>query len=329
MIVMERVVCQLDGEPSAQWVLVFGVGLIGETLVVELSRRGFSGATRLAFSWQPVSGTSREGEANAICEWIQGRMNTHANGRASTSCISIDVVWSAGRGGFASTWATLDKELSAFLAVTALSARLLEMLPLAEHRFHLTSSAGGLYEGQLNVGAEAVPAPQRPYGELKLEQEQQLRALAWPVRKHIYRPSSVYGFVSLKSRLGLIATLINNGMRGQVTNIFAEALTLRDYVLVGDIASFIAQKIEAGAAESEGTYLLASAKPTSVHEVLAVLERVLDRPLHFVFLVTQDNKASNTYSPHALANDFHPQDLETGMRSVLLGMRYQFFKHSP
>lgn len=328
MIALERAVVQPSGQPSVQWVLVFGVGLIGETLAAELFRRGFSDGTRLAFSWQPASGI-RQHEADAICDWMHLRVNAHADARTPASRMSIDIVWSAGRGGFASTWATLDKELGAFQAVIALSARLLETLPLAAHRFHLTSSAGGLYEGQLNVGPDTVPAPLRPYGELKLEQEKQLRALAGPVAKHIYRPSSVYGFVSLKSRLGLIATLINNGMRGQVTNIFAEALTLRDYVLVGDIATFMAQKIEIQADSTDDTYVLASAKPTSVHEVLGLLERVLDRSLYFVFRPTQDNTACNTYSPHVLANGFHPQDLETGMRSVLLGMRHQFSKRFP
>lgn len=329
MITLERAVCQPDGEPSVQWVLVFGVGLIGETLVAELSRRGFSVVTRLAFSWQPATGANRGRETDTICEWMDARMNTHANAGASDSGMSIDIVWSAGRGGFASTWATLDKELSAFQAVIALSARLLEMRPLAAYRFHLTSSAGGLYEGQMNVDEKAVITSVRPYSELKLEQEQQLHAVAAPLVKRIYRPSSVYGFVSLKSRLGLIATLINNGMRGQVTNIFADALTVRDYVLVRDIATFMAQKIEAGTGESEVTYLLASAKPTSVHEVLVLLERILDRPLHYVFRPTQENTSSNTYSPNALANGFHPQDLETGMRSVLLAMRYQFSNYLP
>lgn len=328
MIALERAVVKRDSQPSVQWVLIFGVGLIGETLAAELFRRGFSGGTRLAFSWQPASGT-RQDESDAICDWMDLRMKAHGDAGTPASRMSIDIVWSAGRGGFASTWATLDKELCTFNAVTALSVRLLETLPLAAHRFHLTSSAGGLYEGQLNVGPDAVPAPLRPYGELKLEQEQRLRALAGPLVKHIYRPSSVYGFVSLKSRLGLIATLINNGMRGRVTNIFAEALTLRDYVLVGDIATFMAQKIEIQADSTADTYLLASAKPTSVHEVLVLLERILDRSLYFVFRPTQDNTASNTYSPHVLANGFHPQDLETGMKSVLLDMRHQFFKHFP
>lgn len=328
MIAMERAVLQPGGEPTVQWVLVFGVGLIGETLVAELSRRGFSQATRLSFSWQPASRTW-EDEADAICGWVRARVHVHAHAGTTASRMSFDIVWSAGQCGFASSWATLDLELCAFQAVTVLSSRLLEMLPLAVHRFHLTSSAGGLYEGQRNVGPAATPAPLRPYGQLKLEQEQQLRAVAGPVVKRIYRPSSVYGFVSLKSRLGLIATLINNGMRGHVTNIFAEALTLRDYVLVGDIATFMAQKIEIQATLTDRTYLLASAKPTSVHEVLVLLERVLDRSLYFVFRPTQDNTASNTYSPHVLADGFHPQDLETGMRSVLLGMRHQFFKHYP
>jgi nucleoside-diphosphate-sugar epimerase len=326
LIALERAGLRSGGPPTVQWVLIFGVGLIGETLVAELSRRGFTQAARLSFSWRPEL-TIREYEADAICGWVRARVNVHVHSGIPADRVSLDIVWSAGRGGFASSWESLDLELFAFQAVTALSSRLLEMLPLAAHRFHLTSSAGGLYEGQLNVGPEAGPSPLRPYGQLKLEQEQQLRAVAGPLVKHVYRPSSVYGFVSLKSRLGLIATLINNGLRGHVTNIFAEALTLRDYVLVDDIATFMAQKIEVQAAAADCTYVLASAKPTSVHEVLVVLERVLDRSLYFVFRPTKDNTASNTYSAHVLAEGFHPQDLEAGMRSVLLGMRHHFLTH--
>lgn len=324
---MERVGFQPDGEPSVQWVLVFGVGLIGETLLAELSRRGFYVAVRLSFSWQPDLDKTRADEMDAICMWLHARVSAQSNAGMNANRMSIDTVWSAGRGGFSSTWAALDEELGAFRAVTCLSTRLLDTLPLAAHRFHLTSSAGGLYEGQRNVGAKTVPAPQRPYGELKLEQEKQLHATSGALFKRIYRPSSVYGFLSLNGRQGLISTLINNGMRGQVTKIFAAAQTLRDYVLVDDVAAFIAQKIDHGAAELQATYLLASVKPTSVHEVLVLLERILDRPLYFVFRPTDENTASNTFSPRAVAEEFRPQDLERGMRSVLLAMRYQFCKH--
>lgn len=97
--------------------------------------------------------------------------------------MSFDIVWCAWRGGFASTWARLDNEFSPFKAVTAFSARLLETLPLVANRFHLARSAGGLFEGLLNVGPGALPAPVSPYGEL--EQEQQLRALPRPLVKRI------------------------------------------------------------------------------------------------------------------------------------------------
>lgn len=323
---MERRFRHLGDGQGIQLVLIFGVGLIGETLVSELSLRGFLGKEQFAFSWlQPPS--TRVRELDTIFEWTRKRTEVHAHGGMPADQISISIVWSAGKSGFVSTWEALDTELNAFRQVVSLSVRLLEVLPRAVHNFHLTSSGGGVYEGQLNVGPGAVPFPLRPYGELKMAQERLLHALEEPIGKSIYRPSSVYGFISLKNRLGLIATLINNGMRGQITNIFADALTLRDYVLVNDVAAFIAKKITVDRFVADGTYVLASAKPTSVNEVLILLERVLDRTLYFVFRPTLDNTASNTFSVNVLPDGFHPQDLETGMRSVLFSMQHQFSHH--
>ena len=41
--------------------------------------------------------------------------------------------------------------------------------------FFLVSSAGGLFEGQRNVGDRSQPSPMRPYGFLKLRQEKLLQ----------------------------------------------------------------------------------------------------------------------------------------------------------
>lgn len=325
---MERIFRHSNGGLGVQLVLIFGIGLIGATLTRELSRRDFHETASLDFSWLK-SPNIRAKESTAIFEWVCARISAHGHEGIPANCMSISVMWSAGQGGFASTWAALNSELNAFKAVTALSTRLLETLPSAVHHFHLVSSAGGLYEGQLNVGPNSASHPLRPYGELKMAQEEHLGAISKSIGKSIYRPSSVYGFFTLKSRVGLVATLINNGIRGQVTNIFAEALTLRDYVLVGDVAAFIAQKVSIDSHAAEGIYVLASAKPTSISEVLVLLESILGRTLYFVFRSTCDNTASNTYSPRILANGFYPQGLETGMRSVLFDMQHQFSQNFP
>jgi UDP-glucose 4-epimerase len=80
---------------------------------------------------------------------------------------------------------------------------------------------------------------------------------------HIYRPSSIYGFSREAGRSGLINTLIKNAKSHSVSRIFGSLDTVRDYVLVTDIAEFIARRIIQAETHSQ-TFILASGRPASV-----------------------------------------------------------------
>src|SRR5262249_7810010 len=155
---------------------------------------------------------------------------------------------------------------------------LVELAPKSRHRFHLLSSAGGLFEGQRFVDTSAKPAPRRPYGEAKLAQEERTAKLRPEVATSIYRPSSVYGFSGAGGRAGLVNTLIENTRKHCPSHIFGDSDTVRDYVLASDIGNFIAGRMSLPIERSR-TFLLASGKPSSTQEILKISEKVMGRPL--------------------------------------------------
>lgn len=320
MIALERVRLGTFGRESREIVLIFGVGLVGEALRRVLSRQGFATIRRFEFSWACAPAV-RANETENILAWVKSSSSKMAGEAKRDSGLVVSVVWSAGRGGFSSLWPALAPELYAFEAVLRLSARFCEELPAASHSFHLVSSAGGLYEGQVNVDRASALRPCRPYGELKLEQERQLNAVSAPLLRRIYRPSSIYGFTSANSRLGLIATLVDNSMCMRVTTVFGEAFTLRDYVAVGDVATFLASRITDGCDTNDEVHILASGKPTSINGALVLLQRILDRTVLVVFRANSENSAPNTFSQRGLPDNFRPMDLEAGMRILLFTMQ--------
>lgn len=224
--------------------------------------------------------------------------------------LRVSVVWTAGAGGFSSSREILDQEFAAFNDTCAIALKLSAKPWIIDCALHITSSAGGLFEGQCRVGLNTSPLPKRPYGESKLRQEKFIEALEGNVRKFVYRPSSVYGFAP-NARKGLVATLIHNASLRESTKVFGSITTLRDFVYVEDIARFIASRIVFD--HEPGTFTLASAKPTSLGEIIALVGRTLSKHLLIEIDPNPSNSSDNTFLPAILPHDFFATDLRTGI----------------
>ena len=160
MILIKRQTPDLAGEE--QLIALFGAGLIGSAVARAIMQEGMRSAITLPFSWKDAD--RREADLASLREMMFGTM--------TRSVRHIEVVWTAGRAGFAAAWADFEEELAAFESVYSASACCCAIpAQVARHRFHMMSSAGGLFEGQRFVEKQTVPAPRRPYGHLKLEQE--------------------------------------------------------------------------------------------------------------------------------------------------------------
>lgn len=293
-------------------VLVFGNGLIGSEVVSQLMRWRLK-PRFLGFHWDDRS--ARERDMRILREQIGELFSQGDSDSQSGNPASIVIVWMAGRGGFASTDEELASETEGFDAVLRIAEGLCETHPHCEHAFHLTSSAGGLFEGQTKVNPTTVPRPLRPYGRHKLAQEIRLRDLPLPIAKFYYRPSSVYGFPGQGRRAGLISTLLLNGLQRRETHFFGRMDTLRDYVSSADVARFVADRVFGGGTTG-GTFTLATARPTSLFQLKTLAERIIDRHICASFASALDNSEDIGFLPSSLPADWRFRDVETGMRQI-------------
>lgn len=303
----------LKGDQAAVTVM-FGLGLIGRSVVASLRRYGDCDSRTAPVDWQDAA--LRAAQLKDIA--------------ASVTRIAprrVDVVWTAGKAGFGADAAEITAEEGPFEDVVAMAEHLAIMLPAASHAFHLMSSAGGLFEGLRMVDTDTLPAPRRPYGQAKLAQELRCRNMREGIATCIYRPSSVYGYIGIGGRAGLINVLISNGWRHAPSYLFGASATVRDYVYTADIGDFVAARIEAGCPVSQ-TFLLASGKPSAMQEVIHLIERVLGQRLFARFEPNPTNAQPITFSPAALPIGWKATDLETGIRQTARKLLYSFATRS-
>lgn len=269
---------------------------MGRSIATALKAPGRTGLT-LPYNWHDT----------AQRRWMREDLGSRVEGAQR-----VAIIWAAGRTGFGSTPTQMDAEagLLGELADFAVARRRAGQ----SVSFHLTSSAGGLFEGQNDIGTHSQPSPQRPYGEVKLAQEALITEAVKTegLSGAIYRPSSVYGYVPDR-RLGLIATLILNTLQGKETLITGSRETLRDYVLAEDAGKFIAGCALRNAPTLE-THLLASGQAASIGHVI---ERVTDALGQTPILrdeTVQSNAAHMTFQAGALPPGLQRTPFAEGVR---------------
>ena len=302
MIVIEREAAPTRG---GQNIALFGHGLIGRSITVALGVSRQARIASLPFSWNDIQ--ARAGELQTI----ERRILDRPAGQPQVA--RVDVIWAAGRSGFDASSQQTAAELVLFGEILSFAGRLQNSLPDAHHAFHLLSSAGGLYNGQRNVGCDSVPFATNPYGRAKLEQERHLHLALPHMQRLIYRPASVYGFAGPGTRLGLVAALIHNSIRHQTSRIYGSPNTIRDYVLSLDIGKFVRDRLD-DSERRPGTFLLVSGKPTTIFEILQTVSKVLGRRVYHRFENIPSNAADISFSHSALPRFWQPTDVETGIR---------------
>ena len=230
----------------------------------------------------------------------------------------VAVVWSAGRSGFLTDKRETDAEMQSYETVLSLLRTSMSNFPDNRYFFHLISSAGGLFEGQRNIGAKSMPSPVRPYGELKHGQEKRLIDCNEKIIKFIYRPTSVYGYIGGNQRMGLITTLINNGINNQISTIYGSLITLRDYVLNDDVGAYVAKRIFSTSEGSRNICYLGSGRPCSIYEVIHIVEQELGRKIYVQFIAMSQfsNNLDIVLSPSMLPDTWKPDDIKAGVRFV-------------
>ena len=228
----------------------------------------------------------------------------------------IDLLWSAGSGGFVLSDEDADREAEAFEAcLAAFSAIRSQVGTTSRVRFHFVSSAGGLFESQRLVDGCSLPEPLRPYGRLKLRQEQLAEVAVGASDLHVYRLSSVYGRIRPGRRSGLVSTLVFNTLRQRVSTIRGRLDTLRDYVWADDIGRYIYERMMNQDIGGD-VVILASGRPASIHDVRSLVHRVSGKT-SYIHCASSDNAEHITFSPSVLPSGFEASSMETNVRRLI------------
>ena len=287
-----------------QYIFVVGIGLVGSAIVRGCTRFGFTQISSVKLNWddpKKLASGMREGFSKLL------ELSTEAR---------IDFIWSAGNCGFNSSDSQTKIEMANFkIWIDEIRSILTEKQGL-KFCVHLVSSAGGLFEGQYVRNRDQEPSPKRPYGFLKLDQE---NALIDVFRNHvqIYRLASVYGRNIHGGREGLCMTLCRNSLLGAVTTISGMDDTLRDYVFVDDVASFICRRVVKGMVEDDWLFFLVSGKPTSIFEILCQTKRILKGRVFVGYEWTPTNRKDIIFDPLLRSKGWHCCDPMVGQ---LLGL---------
>lgn len=300
-----------SSESSAGPVLLFGAGLIGKAIAGHIRARGDYRCHVFPSDWSQPGVPSGHLEA------------MHLVPRSGTPSGPIDVIWSAGGTGFAVDESGAEAERTSFFAHLE-ALREFGSRHQRAIRFSLVSSAGGLFEGQRLIRPDSEPAPRRPYGFLKLDMEMALHRAGF-ARMLIVRPTSVFGYIRPGQRRGLITALIENGIRRRQSEIFGTVSTLRDYIFVDDIAAFISRRLFGGApAPASETVLLASGKPSSIGEIIHLVEAELRTRIQLHCSLAPSNTAHITYQQSRFPDGHTPTSLPTAVRLISRDYRSSF-----
>lgn len=299
--------------PSA--VLLFGAGIIGSAISTGLQDSASLSPSVLDLDWSRADLFS--GQLAAIEDRVSALLVQHSASADRPG--GLLCVWSAGRAGFSSTESEVAREWGQFQEALQCIERLAIRHPHVPATMALMSSAGGLFEGQRGVGIDSVPAPIRPYGRLKLQQEELLLTSSAPLTRKIYRLTSVYGYIRSRQRRGLIPTLIANGLCHRPSQITGYATTLRDYVWIEDVADYISWTLlEEESAHSHSVSIMASGKPSSILEIQQIVERTIGRPLSLRFTPDVTNGGTMSFDAGVLPRNWHPSELSTNIRKIAI-----------
>ena len=291
-------------------ILHFGIGLLGTTIKNTILKKEFFEDVHFfnnRIGWNKTDDIAIN--LNNFFKKNEGELNQLER---------IHIIWSAGKAGFSATEDEAERQLNQYKIILNFLIASLETKNKTPV-FHLLSSGGGLFEGQTLIEANSIPNPQRPYGKMKLAEEQYLltHPLGFPV--NIYRLSSVYSVDVLDKRKGLMNILMENGINHRVSNIYGQENTIRDYVLDRDIAKFLVKNIFNDEASSE-IFCLASGKPSTIFEIRKQIEKILNKRIFLSFSFVKSNAANMSYAYTAIAQGFESENQNTSLKKLYLNL---------
>lgn len=298
-----------------QIVCIFGVGIIGSSIYKYLLGKDTFEQNILPFSWTKIH-LHKYQLQNIENRLLQKVENADTDYKVKKQNIFFDILWSAGKCDFYSSEKETFEEFTCFKKILSFMTNIKFIQSNIDLTVHLISSAGGIFEGSAQKQLENKPSPIRPYGFLKLKQEKFVLNLPSHIKKKIFRLSSVYGYIDVKKRMGLIPTLIYNGLTHRVSSIVGDVSTLRDYIFCMNIGNFIGNNIIDHDQEPEKLFLLASGKPSSIGEVQKEVQDTIGRKIYIKYLNFKNNRRDICFNKNQIPKNLQLTDIRTGVRRI-------------
>jgi len=286
----------LEDKYSNENVILFGIGLVGQAILDELVLAEYQVIFRTSVKWQ--TGDIKEEE-----ELLTIPLNRKKN--ISTA----KIIWSAGRAGFSSSNEEIQSEFSVFQNV---NWRIINHCKKHYDQvvYKLISSAGGLYEmNYINRDIDNFSI-MRPYGKLKRMQERYLLSLVGIIILQIYRITTVYSNSLKNGRKGLISVLMKNLYLNQVSPIYANPNTIRDYVLDSDVARYVVNHTS----DSSTVKILCTCDIFSINQIVLHLERQFGKKAYANFNLLMSNSVNIIFHDSLKPHDFKHSSLLTNLR---------------
>lgn len=251
------------------WIIGRG-GLLGSALAASAEKHGHSiFVPNHRFCWQQPH----------ILEALGSAASTFF--ARATGFEGWQIHWAAGVGTMGSAAQEMAHEIELFEGLLALLQRQ-PGLQRGRGTLSFASSAGGIYAGCFNRATEATPpAPLAPYGRAKLAQEQALcrfQAENPGLGILIARLSTLYGVgQSRAKRQGLISHMARALVRNQPIQIYVPMDTIRDYILVEDVAEEMLSQLQVPSSDRPAIRIIASERPTTISEIVSTFRRITRR----------------------------------------------------
>jgi len=207
------------------------------------------------------------------------------------------------------------------------SFQLLELAREAGVRRFIFASTGGALLGDVTppISEGMSPAPLSPYGATKLALEGYCSAFtsAYDLACVALRFSNIYGPQSSHKK-SVVASFIKNALRQESLVVYGDGTQRRDYLYVGDLVKGIETAIDGNFV---GTFQLGSGKPTSLRELISVLNGIIGGRLAVRFEPARRGEVHSTWCDISKATrEFGfaaPTSLHEGLR-----LTWQWFAES-
>lgn len=303
----------INSQGQSKFLLHIGLGLVGSALEAACSSSPLEKDELKSYrvDWSDVK--DMETKLEDVFKFI-------TESESTTGSQEVHIIWAAGKVGFNASDDECSYEMNFFresltvLSGLASSSRLKIII-------HFISSAGGLFEGQRFISEASLPAPKRPYGRFKLAQECFLNDNKESFHNiMIYRPSSIYSAHNVSGRKGLLAVLIEYGIKNREITLTGSDDTQRDYVLDADIGTFVVEQIFNNAEMKNETHFLIQGKSSTILEIRLLLERIMNRKLILRFSTTKENSADMSFTSGLKPSRFETSPLPTNLTKLYLNL---------